>query len=250
MIRQADTELICSVGSDDPFYTRVLSLCLCYGGRVDFVAFWEQKLDGSTAALISRFEDKFSLWLTEKADLEEISAFLRFQGAGSVMYDSSYPLTGDGASFVIEGQVLEYVGDDYISDTEIYKPEYKELYGLLKSCESETFRVPDYMMFLSDLTRRSNCGRLSLMARREEGVLASAVMTVSRTDCGAILGAVATRPDMRGRGLSRPLVRSMATSQRAEGRRVFVFSASEKNTRFYINSGFAVVAGFREIFYK
>ena len=248
MIRPADKSAFERITSPDPFMTRILSLYLCYGEGYDFVGYWMQELDGATTAVISRFEDKFTLWLTPDADLEEIAAFLRFQGAGSVLFNSGYDLGVTDAVGVIQGQVLEYVGDDYISKLEIYEPDFSELYGLLKSCESYVFRVPEYLMFLSDVTHRRNMGRLSLSAAAVGGVLASSVMTVSETDSAAILGAVATRPEHRGKGLSRSLVRDLATRLRREGRRIYVLSASDKNTHFYINSGFTAVAGFKEIF--
>lgn len=248
MIRPAERAVFSSIEANDPFITRILSLYQAYGEGVDFVAFWEQERDGATVALISRFEDKFSLWLTDDSDLEEIAAFLTFQGAGSVMCDASFLLELHGSDKVIGGQVLEYIGDDYISDLEIYEPDFKDLYALLKSCESEIFRVPEYLMFLSDLTHRRNRGKFSSAATAVSGRIASSVMTVSETDRAAILGAVATHPDFRRRGLSRELVRTLAARLRGQGRRVYVFSASEANTRFYINSGFSVVAGFREIF--
>ena len=232
----------------DPFVTRILSLYQAYGEGVGFVAFWEQEADGATAALISRFEDKFSLWLTADSDLEEIAAFLHFQGAGSALFNAAFPLTIAGSAQTIEGQVLEYTGDDHISDIEIYEPEFKELYALLQSCESPIFRVPEYLLFLSDLTHRRNRGKLTVASTAVGGELASSVMTVSETGCAAILGAVATRPDCRRRGFSRELVRTLATRLREQGRRACVLSASPANTQFYINSGFTVIAGFREIF--
>ena len=71
-------------------------------------------------------------------------------------------------------------------------------------------------------------------------------MTVSETENAAILGAVATHPDFRRRGLSRELVRTLSSQLNAEGREAYVFSASEANTRFYLNSGFEICAGFTE----
>ena len=254
MIRPADSGVFDSLKSYDPFFTRILSLYLAYGdgdgAPYDFVAFWEQENGGDTVSLISRFEDKFSLYLTDRSDLEEIEAFVRFQGAGSVMYDSAFSLDILDAEKTISGEVLEYTGDDYNSDLEIYKPGFKEVYDLLKTCESDIFRVPEYLSFLSDLTHRKNMSKLSLLGIKSDGVLVSSVMTVSETPLAAILGAVATRPGYRGRGLSRNLVRSLATELRKDAGRVFVFSASEGNTRFYINSGFETIAGFKEIIIK
>lgn len=245
MIIEADREKLTALHTTDPFYTRILSLYESYGGGYDFVGYWVQETEGKTVSTVSRFEDKFSLYLTEDSDLEEVAAFLRFQGAGAVMTDSRYALDLTSGQ-VISGQVLRYAGEQYNSELEIYSPEIKPLYALLKSCESEIFRVPEYMSFLSDVTHRHNLNKCTIMATDIDDALASAVMTVSETESAAILGAVATHPDFRRRGLSRELVRTLASRITSQGRAAYVFSASEANTRFYQNSGFEICAGFTE----
>lgn len=245
MICSAERNDLLKLNTNDPFYTRILSLYECYGGGYDFVGFWVQETDGDIVAAISRFEDKFSLYLTDDSDLEEIAAFLRFQGAGSVMAASRFPLDIQ-ANTTISGQVLQFKGDHYISDFELYSPEIKAYYELLQSCVSDSFLVPAYMTFLSDVTHRRNLGKCTLLGTDVDGRLASGVMTVSETDSAAILGAVATHPDYRRRGLSRELVRTLASAITQQGRVAYVFSASEANTRFYENSGFEIVAGFCE----
>ena len=248
MIRPAEKSDFSRINATDPFFTRILSLYESYGEGLDFVAFWMQENEGKITAAISRFEDKFSLWLTENSDLDEITAFIRFQGAGSCLYNAAYPLVFPDDLPCIGGQIMEYLSDDYISDIEICEPDFNALYNLLKSCESPIFILPEYLLFLSDVTHRKNREKLHLAATAIDGDLASSVMTVSETKSAAILGAVATRPDYRRRGLSRELVRTLATRLRREGRRVFVLSASEQNTRFYQHSGFTVIADFKEIF--
>lgn len=247
MIRPADGVPGSGSVCQDPFYTRILSLFEGYGASVSFVGFWLQTVDGEAAAAISRFEDKFSLYLTERSDLEEIAAFLRFQGAGSVMLDGKFTLDIH-AKYAISGQVLEYQGEAYHSELELYRPDCQRLYRLLQSCTSDIFIVPDYMMFLSDVTHRSNLGKCTVIGVDVNGALASSVMTVSETAHAAILGAVATHPDYRNRGLSGALVRTLASQITGEGRRAFVFSASEVNTRFYERLGFRITAGFQELF--
>ena len=231
--------------TNDPFYTRILSLYECYGGGYDFVGFWVQERDGEIVAAISRFEDKFSLYLTDRSDGEELSAFLRFQGAGAVMAARRFSMDLETKS-AITGQVLRYTGGDYNSGLELYRPEIKAYYDLLQSCASESFRVPEYMTFLSDVTHRCNLGKCTLLGTDIGGALASGVMTVSETDNAAILGAVATHPDHRRKGLSRELIKTLASQIARQGRAVYVFSASEANTRFYENSGFEIVDEFRE----
>ena len=247
MIRLAGAGELRELRSDDPFYTRVLSLCESYGAGYDFVGFWVQEDQGGTVSAVSRFEDKFSLYLTDRSDIEEIAAFLRFQSAGSVMFNSRYSLGFDSVK-EISGDVLVYKDGTYISDKEIFVPDIKSLYSLLKSCESDIFIVPDYLTFLSDVTHRSNLGKCTVIGTEIGGRLVSSVMTVSETDSSVILGAVATHPAFRRRGLSRELVRTLASRIASQGRAVYVFSASEANTRFYLGSGFEIRAGFREMF--
>ena len=203
MIRPANASDFNKITATDPFFTRILSLYESYGEGLDFVAFWMQEIDGRIAAAISRFEDKFSLWLTDASDLEEIAAFIRFQGAGSCLYNAAYPLDFPSDLPTVGGKILEYIAEDYISDIEIYEPNFKALYTLLKACESPIFIVPDYLLFLSDVTHRKNRGKLHLSATAVNGDLASSVMTVSETARAVILGAIATHPDHRRRGLSR-----------------------------------------------
>ena len=249
MIREADRKELDRFHTDDPFFTRILSLYESYGGGYDFVGFWVQETNGVLTAAISRFEDKFSLYLTDGSEREEVAAFLRFQGAGAVMAACGFSLDLQ-SDHVIEGQVLRYTGEDYISELELYSPEIKPFYTLLQSCESEIFRVPEYMSFLSDVTHRRNLGKCTILGTDIDGMLASGLMTVSETEQAAILGAVATHPDFRRRGLSRELVRTLASQITEQGRAVYVFSASDANTRFYENSGFEIVAGFTELIFE
>lgn len=246
MIRPAEAAQLAALRICDPFFTRILSLFESYGAGYDFTGFWVQETDGAPTSAVSRFEDKFSLYLTDDSDLEEVAAFLRFQRAGSVMFDARYDLDIYAGSD-INGKVLVYRGENYISNLELYTPDLKALYGLLKSCESAIFRVPPMLSFLSDVTHRMNTEKCTVLAAGED-IPVSAVMTVSETQDAAILGAVATHPDHRRRGLSRELVRTLASRITREGRAAFVFSASEANTRFYENSGFEIVAGFKELF--
>lgn len=249
MIRPAPAQIFDSIPATDSFITRIRALYRAYGDGYAFAAFWEQEIDGAVVAMISRFEDKFSLWTAEGCDTEELGAFLRFQGAGSVMLRADVPLCFPEAAHTIEGAVLEYADEADNSDIELSEPDFRRLYELLKTCESDIFRVPDYLMFLSDLTHRRSRGWLTVSAAERDGVLAASVMTVSECESAVVLGAVATRPDYRRRGLARSLVRSTASRIKGGGRRVFVYSASDANTQFYLNSGFRIVAGFKEFFF-
>ena len=163
------------------------------------------------------------------------------------MFDGKYDLK-ISAKNVVSGEVLRYGGEDYISDIEIYEPDFSAVYDLLLTCESDIFRVPPKLSFLSDVTHRKNLGKCAVIGVSVGDVLASSVMTVSETGYAAIIGAVATHPDYRKRGLSRELVRTLSSRIRTQGRAVYVFSASPQNTLFYRNSGFEIAAAFTEYF--
>lgn len=178
MIRPATDLDFQQINASDPFYTRILSLYESYGEGLAFVAFYVQEIDGAITAAVSCFEDKFSLWLTDDSDLDEIAAFIRFQGAGSCLCNAAYAPDFPADLPRIRGQVLEYMSDDYISDLEIYEPDFQSMYTLLKACESPIFIVPEYLMFLShhpSQKRRENAalrdkGRRKYRVLRDDGL--------------------------------------------------------------------------------
>ena len=234
-----------SIDDTGPYITRILSLYESYGEEYDFVRLFVQERGGEVTSAVSLFEGRASLWLTEKSDLEEMAAFLRFQPCSSVMADVRFPLDFP-CSYEISGDVLSYERPLSLDTSDIIEPDAEELYMLLKRCEEKTFVVPDYLFFLSDVTHRKNRGKCRMIGVRTDGVLSSCAMTVSDAESAVILGAVATHPDFRFRGLSRRVVTALANDCLAMKKRVFVFSAKEENTRFYERSGFDVVSRFCE----
>ncbi len=247
MIRQATGDDILSISVESSFAVRIRSLYLCYGDQgYSFVDFWVQEMGEGSVAWISRFEDQFCLFLSDDSDLEEIAQFLRFWGGSAVLYDSRYTLNILSKKN-ISGDVLAFT-DSYISISELYHPDIQAYYDVLLTCAADDFRVPPYRMFLSDVVHRQNRGHCTLVGVRCDGVLASCAMTVSDTASASIIGAVATRPDYRRRGLSRTVVRSLSSMLSTQGKRVYVLSSKRANTDFYRNSGFSVVAGFIEAF--
>lgn len=245
MIRQIfDKEQIPFEG-DDPFLTRIQSLYDCYGTGYDFVRFYAQYIGEKAVSCLSLFEGRMALYLTEDSDFEEIERFIVFSGCTYVMYNAMF-LSEINSSREIKGDVLVYKSKAENSSKEIYKPDPASVYDVLKSCESEDFLVPPYLPYLSDVTHRQNQGKCTLMGIEQNGVLASCAMTVSEAKRAVIIGAVATRPEYRQRGLSRQIVISLSEKYAKQNKAVFVFSANEKNTRFYENSGFEKLYQFTE----
>lgn len=119
-------------------------------------------------------------------------------------------------------------------------PDLKEYYQLLLTCKSPDFSVPDYMQFLSDVSRRQLRDMCTIYGIKNNNVLVSCAMTVSYTDTSVILGAVATNPDHRNHGYAGTIVKRLADKFILE-KDVYIYTTIEKNTRFYESLGFCVV---------
>ena len=186
-----------------------------------------------------------NLFLTEDSDLEEIEEFVLFSGCTYVMYHADFAPDFNSVS-EIKGDVLAYKACAKNLSEDIIEPDISSVYEVLKSCESDDFIVPDYLPFLSDMTHRKNKGKCAAAGIEKDGVLASCAMAVSETENAVIIGAVATRPVYRCQGLSRQVIISLSEKYAVQNKTVYVFSANEKNTRFYENSGFEKVCQFKE----
>lgn len=226
----------------DSFGTRIYSHYLCYGYEFDFVAFWVQINDtGNITSAFCRIDNEFIVCINSDADFEEINSFLNFQSKISVTFDnefSKYISACDGC--VSAGDILKYSGNNKgYSDSDICVPQLKDYHDLLLSCESDNFFVPEYMTFLSDVSRRQQRKLCDVSGIYVDSFLASCAMTVSYTDFSVILGAVATNSNYRKRGLATNIVKSLAEKYK-HTEKVYIYTTIEKNSRFYESLGFVV----------
>lgn len=228
----------CKISS---FGTRIYSHFLCYGYEYDFALFWVQIIDDKVTCAICKLDGDFVLCVCDDTDFEELVSFLNFQDKCSVTFDNKYygHLCFD-SGIVSVGDVLVYGGNaDISSDFDIITPELKEYHNLLLTCESEDFFVPEYMHFLSDVSRRQMRGMCSVFGIKVVDTLVSCAMTVSYTDFSVILGAVATHPQHRKHGYAGCVVSALANKFKDIGN-VYIYTTIEKNTRFYEKLSFTV----------
>lgn len=246
MIKIIDKDFtLCSQFSEfcklSSFGTRIYSHFLCYGYEFDFVDFWVQLTDENITCAICRLDGDFIVCLSDDADFVEISAFLGFQDKLSVTFDEKYRNDLDLQSGSVSvGDILLYNGNDNSKNNfDTVTPEIKEYYKLLLTCKSEHFFVPEYMNFLSDVSRRQQRDMCSLCGVEVDGQIVSCAMTVSHTDFSVILGAVATHPNHRKLGYAGCVVRKLADTF-VNSRSVYIYTTIDRNTRFYEGLGFKV----------
>ncbi len=226
----------------DSFGTRIYSHFLCYSYEFDFIDFWVQIGENDDiCSAVCKLDGDFVLCLSEGSDFDEISAFLSFQDKLSVTFDARYKENIDSsANEFSTGDILMYEGNDKeVVSFDIVTPELKEYHELLLSCKSKDFAVPEYMNFLSDVSRRQQRDMCCVYGIKIAGELASCAMTVSYTDFSIILGAVATHPQHRKHGYAGCIVKRLAEKFRAHSS-VYIYTTIERNTRFYESLGFVV----------
>ena len=135
------------------------------------------------------------------------------------------------------GVTMEYRGDPVLSEgAETLSP--REAYPLLAAVFGDT--LPPYDVWYADVSHRLRHGLCRIAGVLEQGQAVSCAMTVAETDSAWLLGAVATRPDCRGRGYASAVVRSLVAAGTADGKRVLISPKNEAARALYGRLGFAV----------
>ncbi|MCQ2485069.1 MAG: GNAT family N-acetyltransferase [Clostridia bacterium] len=223
----------------DVFGTRIKAYYNCYSTDYDFIKFWAQYDDeGKITAAISRIDGDATL-CADSADYEEIAEFMNIVGYRTIQCEKSAAekLTDETFDW---GYVVRCEKAENFCEAELKKVfELKEIYDIIKP-ENLT-GVGDYLPWLSDTTFRVNRntaeGRIAVCDSQNAGC----AMVLFRTDKAALLGAVATKPQFRGRGLARSLVLGLAKNELENGRRVELLCKNGSIVEFYKSIGFCVV---------
>ncbi len=227
---------------NDSFGTRIYSHFLCYGYKYDFVSFWVQVNEyNNISAAFCRIDGDFIVCISDDADFEEITSFLEFQDKLSITFSLKYcTRVSLDTSVKSTGDVLTYEGNNKkVLSCDIITPELKEYHNLLLSCESEDFFVPNYLTFLSDVSRRQQKNMCDVFGVEIDDELVSCAMTVSYTDFSVILGAVATHPEHRKQGYAGCIVKGLAEKYRYLDS-VYIYTTVERNSLFYKSLGFKI----------
>lgn len=227
----------------DFFGCRIVALARAYGLEQPFARFWRQ----SQGAYLACLDGAVVLFGTETADWEEIQAFLPAAGVRSVLCDAAAAIRLPAFPLQAEGAVLARMREDDVP-MPVYElnPGPRELYSLLKQCETNTFRVPPFEGFYLDLSHRTRHGAaVSVAVRDDGGGLAACAFSTVQTDSLAVLSGVAVRPDCRGKGLGRQVVRALQA--RLSAPQVCVYRARGENEAFYRALGFQQRTSFAEL---
>ena len=222
----------------DVFGTRIKAYFNCYSTDYDFVKFWMQTdEDGNVTAAISRVDGDMTL-CAYNADCEELLQFVKIVGFTTIQCnrETAKSFTADE---VLSGYVVRFENKTDEREVALKKHfELKEVYEIIKT-ENLT-GVGDYLPWLSDTTFRINRNTAEPLLAEVDGKAAGCAMVLFRTDKAALLGAVATSPCYRGRGIAGALVTRLANRELADGRRTELLCKNDSIVEFYKSIGFTV----------
>ncbi len=220
----------------DVFGTRIKTYFNCYSTDYDFVKFWVQTDEsGAVTAAISRVDGDMTL-TAENADLEELLQFVKIVGFNTIQCKRTVAkmLTDDEALW---GYVVRFENEKENYNINLKKNfELKEIYAIIKA-ENLT-GVGELLPWLSDTTFRINRNAARAVLAELDGENAGSAMVLFKTDKAALLGAVATVPKFRGRGVARALVTLLANEELKNGKRVELLCKNDSIVEFYKAIGF------------
>lgn len=112
------------------------------------------------------------------------------------------------------------------------------LYPLI--CDVFGNAIPPFDAWYADVHHRMRRGAFHTRGVCEEGKVLSCAMTVAQCDNAVLLGAVATHPSARGRGLASACVTSLTAYYQQEGKSVYISPKNDKAEDLYRRLGFVV----------
>lgn len=234
-------KLITEAGFDllppSPYTARLQALYATYG-PTPFADFWSH---GEQSGLC-RVDGVFTLFAGQGFDAEEVRRFLDFAGGTVLCCEESIAAalgyTPEKSSIIVEfeGGGAEPFGEE--------PTDLKAVYNLLQKCG---FDMGDYRAYLEDIGLRLRRNTAAVLATCENGRLLGTASALFIGRNSVLLGAVATEPETRGRGIASRLVGALAARYKAEGKRVFLFCRSDDLLPFYEKCNFRAVGRWSEI---
>lgn len=224
-----------------PFGCRICSTAEAYGLHEPFAQIWTQ---GDRAALCL-LDDAMILDADDGADFEEIRDFVRMSGARSLLC-SEESARRTGFLYAVRGEIMRYENLDRPQPPAgaEWEPSLRELYALLRACETPTFTPPEFEPFYLDLSHRIRHGTARTAGIRLDGELVSCAVCSAKTEEAAVVSSVAAKPALRRKGHGRAALAALLS--RLEQNTVYIFRAQGENEAFYRAFGFTPCGAFEE----
>lgn len=242
MIKKAEYKDALIGFGDSAFICRIRAAADAYGLSEPFAQFWVQDEN----AVICKLDDAVILEAGENADLDEIFEFIRMTGAKRLLCAENIAKQA-GLPAACRGEVMQYrntMPPAFPNSAEI-NPGIREIYALLRACETPTFVPPEFEPFYLDLSHRIRHGAALAAGIRCGGELVSCAVCIAKTDSRAVVSAVAVKPEQQRKGFGSAALSALISQLKQEN--INIFRAENENEEFYRAFGFVSCGEFQEL---
>lgn len=233
---EQDKDIILDICNDDLLGTRIACYALAYGFERDFLNIW---FDTDSSTVIAKFYDSMTV-AGDCNNPDEIRDFISMSGFCSLELSlENCKKLGFEADDIKKSHVFAGDTQDFEVDN-INEEYYKALYSLVSENIPGSFdnSKEAYLSFISDLTFRRIRGLARCKGVISEGKLLSSVITSAETKTCALISAVASDKNSRGKGLGKITVMSIVDELINENKKVYVIALNESAQGFYEHLGF------------
>lgn len=228
MIKLLEKDKLPSVNFTDGFsMTKIKANLWSYGNKYPFLNVWQQTVDDTVTALISKFEDTLVLVANSSADLFEIKEFTEvigyksLQGEPWILKEMNLPFK-EYEILMKKGQ-----GDEGLLSI----PKIEKIYKILYSEENEGIKPTEFEGFYVDLSHRIRHGTAAALNLENSAVCLASHITSKH----AVISGVFTLKNEREKGKGSKALDALV---KALGERDIFVAAEDKVSPFYLKNGF------------
>lgn len=241
MIREAGEAELSRLLPDREAAVKIRALWEAYGTQHAFLRFWSGDR-GECIALM----DGQAILVCDTGDLcldnDELLCFLSMQteirGIRTDAQTAEWLFAHLGGRLET-GEVMQ-PALAFTQSSNVVKPfTERETYPLLKQVFGEA--MPPFEAWYVDVSHRRRHGLCRIVGIEERGEAAATAMTVAECTGHALIGAVATAPQSRGKGYASACVSTLTQLLQREGKQVWLSPKNEKAKRLYEHLGFKSV---------
>lgn len=236
MMRQVGAQEVAQWTPDSEAALRQCGQFAAYGAEQSFLRFYEDDQGNR----LSVFENAATLYAN--GDTEEMCLFLTMDPTVyTVRTDAVTAATLSemwGVPFKTEA-VMQAPADAAVHET-VHEMPLRDVYGVLIDGFGRE-AIPPFDAWYADVHHRYRHGRCRAVGVYEDGIAVACAMTVADCDTAALIGAVATRPQARGKGYASACVLTLAAILHAENKRALLSPKNEYAHRLYDRIGFTVI---------
>ena len=208
-----------------------------YGDNCSFLRFYEDDFGNrlsileNAATLTSHGEDteEMRLFLTMDPSVTYVRTDAVTAASLAAMWNVSYQT--EAVMRAPNGAMAH----EYVNECPL-----KELYPVLVDGFGQ-HTLPPFDAWYADVHHRFRRDRCRAVAVFEEDIPVACAMTVAECDSAALIGAVATRPEARGKGYASACVLTLAHQLQQQSKIVYLSPKNEYAHRLYDRIGFTVV---------